>query len=295
MTGYTTTELNEMKATELRQLAASYRVKGASRGRKSDLIPAIIAHETEMAKFGAFETNGLDAAAAKLNGALTETPEEIAAQTLDERLAATEETRNETYAGEAEALATQLAATDFKAAASVKAQADAMFDAGVEKAKQKVLEEVRKENERRTAQKKCAVCGTRKIDHKTQGLDSTMCEPCFEAAGIENEHTDGLHADAPNAACPDCEFDQHSDEILIDHPKADALAKFAKANGWKVSYFARKGETVELLVSPVSGDESLTIVWTGRVFQYELSSHRSNGKDRKVRNVSAARKLIAES
>jgi hypothetical protein len=42
-----------------------------------------------------------------------------------------------------------------------------------------------------------------------------MCATCYDKAGVENEHSDGHHADEPNADCPQCK-----DRILLDRNRA---------------------------------------------------------------------------
>jgi hypothetical protein len=46
---------------------------------------------------------------------------------------------------------------------------------------------------KKTSRKMCQVCSKRPVDRKTQGRDSTMCEPCFDYAGWENSHSDEGH------------------------------------------------------------------------------------------------------
>lgn len=57
----------------------------------------------------------------------------------------------------------------------------------------------------------CLECQQRKVDHRTQGRDSTMCGPCFEYAGWENTHSDDGHED-------DSYLDQ---ECPVCHPELD--------------------------------------------------------------------------
>lgn len=50
----------------------------------------------------------------------------------------------------------------------------------------------------------CRGCG--KLTHSSVDGNSgiALCRPCLDAAGMENEHADGHHADAPHYACPSC-------------------------------------------------------------------------------------------
>lgn len=48
-------------------------------------------------------------------------------------------------------------------------------------------------------------CG-RKLDpgmKDAMGVD--LCPTCYDDAGLENEHSDGLHDDESNPECPDCQ------------------------------------------------------------------------------------------
>lgn len=42
-----------------------------------------------------------------------------------------------------------------------------------------------------------------------------MCAPCYDQAGLENEHSDGHHAEAPNADCPQCH-----DAVVLERNRA---------------------------------------------------------------------------
>lgn len=50
----------------------------------------------------------------------------------------------------------------------------------------------------------CRCCKTNKLDpSEPDGLGLEMCAPCYEGAGLENEHNDYGH-DEPVAGCPAC-------------------------------------------------------------------------------------------
>lgn len=55
----------------------------------------------------------------------------------------------------------------------------------------------------RNARVKCRGC-----DQRFRAIDldmsTRMCEECFDAAGLENEHNDGHHDDNPDPGCPWC-------------------------------------------------------------------------------------------
>lgn len=48
----------------------------------------------------------------------------------------------------------------------------------------------------------CKVCGKRTT--RNTGGGTGLCGPCYDEAGLENEHADGHHDEAPHADCPDC-------------------------------------------------------------------------------------------
>lgn len=54
----------------------------------------------------------------------------------------------------------------------------------------------------------CKVCQTAKPidewDRDSHGCD--LCVSCYDAAGLENEHSDGYHDDTPDPNCPDCQL-----------------------------------------------------------------------------------------
>lgn len=140
--------------------------------------------------------------------------------------------------------------------------------------------------------KLCAECGEKPVDHKTQGADSTMCGDCFDLAGLENEHSDGLHDGEPIVGCPDC-YSNSSDEISA---KALRFEADAKAAGW--SALARNGFNGTSLVTATSPDgQTLELHWAGKVYVYDKSKYVASGakKARKIRNASAARNLLAGS
>lgn len=57
--------------------------------------------------------------------------------------------------------------------------------------------------------------------YRALGYDN-MCAACYDVAGLENEHSDGHHADEPNADCPQCK-----DRILLARNQARFAPKTA--------------------------------------------------------------------
>lgn len=74
--------------------------------------------------------------------------------------------------------------------------------------------------------RKCTVCGknvtARNSAAKVYGSigHEDMCVTCYDQAGLENEHSDGHHADEPNADCPQCK-----DKILLAQNRARFASK----------------------------------------------------------------------
>lgn len=68
----------------------------------------------------------------------------------------------------------------------------------------------------------CVVCGKRRqkanIAVQTEANGDGTCVDCYEAAGIENAHEDGYHANAPDPMCPDC-----TPAVAIDQATTSAL------------------------------------------------------------------------
>jgi hypothetical protein len=55
---------------------------------------------------------------------------------------------------------------------------------------------------RNAGTKVCRLCGKRTWMSKG-GCD--LCQGCYDAAGLENEHADGYHQDEPHPSCPACQ------------------------------------------------------------------------------------------
>jgi hypothetical protein len=54
--------------------------------------------------------------------------------------------------------------------------------------------------------KPCRMCGKGTTWSDSNGYCGLgLCKPCYELATMDNEHYDGYHADAPNAACRLCQ------------------------------------------------------------------------------------------
>lgn len=155
-------------------------------------------------------------------------------------------------------------------------------------------EKVAKENKRRATAKVCEVCQTAKIDRKTQGKDSTMCRDCFDQAGLENEHADGAHEDAPVQGCPDCAThpDAAAAEVFVlAHPKASKFATAASQAGWTVNVTSHGLENgkASFTVEATRGSERIELEWTAGKYNYygHGSFHvDAAGKKRYVLNAS---------
>jgi hypothetical protein len=172
---------------------------------------------------------------------------------------------------------------------------------------------------------RCAVCQRRPVDRKTQGRDSTMCEPCYDYAGWENTHSDNGHegqGDLPTtpkelleemAICPVCQGENPANEPArkTAQPKAhdkskpaarkpgqtkgERFAEDAKANGWKVRREVDEKGHLEIVTAHAAGGEWLKIQWRdGSCLNTGTTHKRPDGKVVKVRNASAARKILED-
>lgn len=56
------------------------------------------------------------------------------------------------------------------------------------------------------------LCCNRKLNAVLRSSVSSLCNPCFDEAGIENAHQDGHHAETPATDCPACTatYDPHA-------------------------------------------------------------------------------------
>jgi hypothetical protein len=143
----------------------------------------------------------------------------------------------------------------------------------------------------------CDVCQTAKVNKKTQGLDSSMCLPCFEEAGIENEHLDGLHTDDPSAECPMC-----FPVTVPNGPQTLTSRKFVLAalrKGWKVeitdlSESSPENPTGAFEVRAEKDGSEIVLTFRDRAFQYysKESFRTSGGKRALLLNASQAHKYL---
>ena len=155
---------------------------------------------------------------------------------------------------------------------------------------------------------KCQICGTRPVNRKTQGRDSTMCRPCYDYAGWENSHSDedhegsdqGLHADCPVCATLDPKPIKSAKKVSTpapivngENPKAARFTADAVAAGWKVESITKIGNVTTVIVFR-GLEEWIQISWDGTQCVNTGTTHKgTDGKIRKVRNASAARKILA--
>jgi hypothetical protein len=148
---------------------------------------------------------------------------------------------------------------------------------------------------------KCAECGKRPVDKKTQGRDSTMCRDCFEYAGWENTHSDEDHEGTENLAlregCPVCEkaglpTSRPAGDVS---PKALAFEADAKKAGWSALARLSADGGISLVTARASDGRELELRWAGKVcVDGQNFLKRADGKRVKVRNASAARKILTE-
>jgi hypothetical protein len=167
-----------------------------------------------------------------------------------------------------------------------------------------------------TPKGKCTECG-RKEDFRLSGL----CAACREYGEWENAHSDEGHDDnagAPKESLEDCqvchpELDgrkarksgrSRAGMVIIakgtELHKSTTFAKAAEAAGWTVDITREfyelpegtEGEGTRFYATATRGEDSISLAWDGRAYDYPASSARLAGKDRKVRNLKEALRLI---
>lgn len=160
----------------------------------------------------------------------------------------------------------------------------------------------------------CTECG-RKEDFRASGL----CTACREYAEWENTHGDENHETIANAnfteTCPVChpELDgrkarrtgrSRAGMTIVakgtEIHKSLLFKKEAEAIGWTVEISKEtyemaadaEGEGTRHYATATRGTDSISLAWDGRAYDYSASSARIAGKDRKVRNLKEALRLI---
>jgi ribosomal protein S14 len=181
-----------MKVTDLRK-AAQGKISNVKGMRKAELIDAMVDFDLKAAKFDQAakiddeERVAREAAddkkAGRWNGEKV-TGEDV----LNGIVGADVTTKIEKTPRPAKDLAPKKAKT-YKSTAKPKIDATPLHEA----AKKATAEKAVRTDDGKVKGNRCAVCGNRPIDRKTQGRDSTMCRPCFDFAGWENTHTDEGH------------------------------------------------------------------------------------------------------
>lgn len=163
----------------------------------------------------------------------------------------------------------------------------------------------------------CEDCG-RKVGNSGH---PTLCTPCFDYAGWENTHGDNAHegngaaSEAEEIAeCPVChpELDTRTARktgrsrlgmVIVakgtEIHKSETFRVAAEAAGWIVTVHAEdysdgtdEGATRYYADAHRNGD-AVQLAWDGRRYDYPSSSARIAGKDRKVRNLKEALRLLA--
>ena len=181
---------------------------------------------------------------------------------------------------------------------------------------------------RLTVRNRCAVCGQRPIDRKTSGKDSTMCGLCFEYAGWENTHSDARHDYYLKGAkgnvdeivdeslrseikeCPVCQGNDPANKPVLRRnvdktgekkfvaskgkTKAQTFAEFAKANEWNAKIEVLENGHLERVIATARDGRAIEISWRDGACLNTGTTLREGNKTRKLRNASAAKKVLAD-
>lgn len=223
--------VGERTAVELRKMGAALNIPGAAKGRKADLITAIMALVVE------------------------------AKRVEDEKIA-------------------EQALAEDRAKASAKPV---------------------------SAKPKMGICGD--CGRKASKHHSTLCDACLEYAEAENTHSDQGHEISAEDGCPVChsELDPRTPKtnrksrmgmVIVakgsEIHKSLTFKEAAEAVGWTVEIERHEVEVDEFryYATATKGTEVISLAWNGRAYDYPNSGAVLNGKDRKVRNLKEALRLL---
>lgn len=158
----------------------------------------------------------------------------------------------------------------------------------------------------------CTECG------RKEGFQgSELCTECREYAEWENAHSDENHEDDTVLAdgCQVCDptldmrtlrrtGKSRAGMVIVakgsELHKSLIFKKAAEAVGWTVE-IAREtyelpegttGEGTRYYATATRGSDSISLAWDGRAYDYPASSAAIGGKDRKVRNLKEALRIL---
>jgi hypothetical protein len=159
----------------------------------------------------------------------------------------------------------------------------------------------------------CNVCGQRRAARDLNG----QCNPCYEEGAWKNEHQDRSHEDgATDDACWIChpELNEAKRPVRAGRSRAgmvivakgtevhksETFRVAAVAAGWKVTIQTETyeleddatGEGTRHYAYAVKGNDGIALAWDGKAYDYPASSAKLAGKDRKVRNLKEALRLL---
>jgi len=152
----------------------------------------------------------------------------------------------------------------------------------------------------------CEDCGRR----VNKNVHPDICEVCYDYAGWENTHQDGDKGPEGHEACPIChpELDKRFTrregrsragmEIVAkgtEIHKSETFKAAAEAAGWTVEIHTEtyEGGNTRHYADATKDGNAIQLAWEGRAYDYPASSARIGGKDRKVRNLKEALRLLA--
>lgn len=156
---------------------------------------------------------------------------------------------------------------------------------------------------------------------------SDMCNPCFAEGGWENTHSDSNHdailetPEADRTEAQKLEIDgcwicfpelnlakaapkagrSRAGMVIVaqgtEIHKSETFRKAAEGLGWTVTietqtYEDGDASNTRHYATATKGQESISLAWDGRAYDYANSSARLNGRDRKVRNLKEALRLL---
>jgi hypothetical protein len=171
------------------------------------------------------------------------------------------------------------------------------------------------------AKNMCVICGIRRGSSKNGRDYRDQCDPCHQEAGWENTHSDAghIHLDlgalteeqaAEVYGCwicyPELNLAKRPARVGRSRAGMEIIAKgteihksntfkaAAEKAGWTIKVHTEtfEGGNIRHYADASNGENAIQLAWNGRAYDYPASSARVGGKDRKVRNLKEALRLL---
>jgi hypothetical protein len=95
----------------------------------------------------------------------------------------------------------------------------------------------------------CQFCGVLSwASRQDETANRAMCQGCYDAAGYENEHQDGYHADRAEPLCPTCNPEREQRRLAKAAERVEAYGQAAAARAAKATERAEAKAAAEALI-----------------------------------------------